>query len=418
MTLKTATSALWAVGFVLLCMLTPWAAKAQESMRAAAVVNDEVISMMDLVMRLRLAMLSAGLEDNSENRNRLMRPVLRQLVDESLQLQEAERLDLAPQEEDVRNAFVELAGQNNLSPERFVELLQQRDILPSAIMDQVRAALTWQLLIERRLRRRVDVSDEDVDLAFDQRMNLQSQRQLRVFELFIGFDQPEDEPEALATVEQLRQQLRSGAPFPAIATQFSQAASASRGGDLGWVVPGELPEEIDSALAQMNPGDLSPPIRSFGGYYLVGLMNVRQGGEENSERLRLARIAYPVPAGNDVSQQAARLQQVTSTFGSCEAALNIRESIPEAQADLAERVNPQSLPPEIANLLNELEIGQASPVIQTPEGLAVLMVCERSRGEALSKERVERDLEREQLNILIRRYMRDLRRTANVDIRL
>ena len=92
--------------------------------------------------------------------------------------------------------------------------------------------------------------------------------------------------------------------------------------------------------------------------------------------------------------------------------------MPEAEATVAEQLDPKSLPPEVATLLSDLAIGEPSPLIRTPEGLAVLMICERRQGEALNKERVERDLEREQLNTLIRRYMRDLRRTANVDIRL
>ncbi len=419
-TMKTrrSFSSIGAALVLLLAALWPLNAGTQESVRAAAVVNDEVISMMDLVMRLRLALLSSGLEDTSENRNQLLRPVLRQLIDESLRLQEAARLDLRPQEEDVRNALVEVAQQNNLSPERFVELLQERGILPSAIMDQVRAALTWQLLINRRLLRQVDVTEEDVEFVFDQRMDRLAQRQYRVFEIFISFDQPEDEPEALATVQQLRQQLAAGAPFQAIASQFSQAASANRGGDLGWVIPGELPEELDSALLQMNAGDLSPPIRSFGGYYLIGMMDQRQGGDEQVERLRLARMAFPVQAGSNLNQVAARVEQATAQLNGCESTAGIVDAIANAQVSIAEQVNPNSLPQEIRGLLDSLEIGQASPLIQTPEGIAVLMICDRQRGEALSKERVERDLEQEQLNILVRRYMRDLRRSANVDIRL
>ena len=418
MTKRRSTRSIGAAMVLLLAVLWPLGASAQESVRAAAVVNDEVISMMDLVMRLRLALLSSGLDDTNENRNRLLRPVLRQLIDESLRLQEAERLDLRPQEEDVRNAFVEVAQQNNLSPERFVELLQQRGILPAAIMDQVRAALTWQLLINRRLLRQVDVTEEDVDFVFDQLMHRQSQRQYRVFELFISFDQPEDEAEALATVEQLRTQLSAGAPFRAIASQFSQSASANRGGDLGWVVPGELPEELDSALAQMNAGDLSPPIRSFGGYYLIGVMDERQGGDEQVERLQLARMVFPVQGSGDLQQVAAQVQQVTAQLDGCQSTAGVSNAIANAQVNIAEQVNPRSLPQEIRTMLDTLEIGQASPIIQTPDGLAVLMVCERQQGQALSKERVERDLEQEQLNILVRRYMRDLRRSANVDIRL
>src|SRR3546814_18280943 len=55
-----------------------------------------------------------------------------------------------------------------------------------------------------------------------------------VAEIFLGVDEPEREAEVRRLAESLVQQIRQGNPFPGIARQFSQAAGAASGGDLGW----------------------------------------------------------------------------------------------------------------------------------------------------------------------------------------
>ncbi len=74
-------------------------AASQELVRIAAVVNDNVISMLDLLARIKMAGLATGLEDSPELRQQLVQPVLRNLIEEQLQIQEAERQGIVVSEE-------------------------------------------------------------------------------------------------------------------------------------------------------------------------------------------------------------------------------------------------------------------------------------------------------------------------------
>src|SRR5688572_13791518 len=74
-------------------------------MRIAAVVNDEVISVFDIATRMRMIMISSGIPDTPETRQRIASQVLRSLVDERLQLQEAKRQNVTATDNELKLAI-------------------------------------------------------------------------------------------------------------------------------------------------------------------------------------------------------------------------------------------------------------------------------------------------------------------------
>ena len=97
-------------------------------MRIAAVVNDEVVSVFDLVSRMQMVMLSSNIPDTPELRERMGRQVLRSLIDEKLQMQEAKRQNVTVTDTDVEKALTQIAQQNNMSTEQLTGLLKSRGI--------------------------------------------------------------------------------------------------------------------------------------------------------------------------------------------------------------------------------------------------------------------------------------------------
>jgi len=130
-------------------------AAAQDSMRIAAVVNEDVISELDIYMRLRMAMLSARLEDTPETRDRLVPQVLRNLIDDRLKLQEAKRLNITVNPADVEKRIDALAARNNMSRDELGDFLRGNGILVEALADQINAELSWARLVQRTLRPRI-----------------------------------------------------------------------------------------------------------------------------------------------------------------------------------------------------------------------------------------------------------------------
>jgi peptidyl-prolyl cis-trans isomerase SurA len=238
--------------------------RAQDTLRAAAMVNDEVISVLDLVMRTRLAILASGLKNSAEVRDRLREQVLRSLIDERLQVQEADRLDISVEESQLETEIAGLAQRNNMNPDQFLQLLAKNQILPTALRDQIRSEITWQTLVQVRLRPSIEISEEEVDEFIGRFESRSGSVQLRVSEILLSVDSADQEQQIREAANRLTEELRNGASFAELARQFSQSATASVAGDLGWVQEAQLPDELDQALAQMQPGQVRGPIRTFG----------------------------------------------------------------------------------------------------------------------------------------------------------
>ena len=394
-------------------------AAAQDMLRPAAVVNDEVISMLDLEMRVRLALLSTGRSDTPEVRQRIVSRVMRGLIDERLQAQEAERLDIKVTEDQVSGAVANVASQNQMTADGFIGILERRGILPQAFLDQIRAQLTWQALIARRLRPSVRVTDDEVDDLVARIATNQGRVQSRVSEIFLGVDTAGDDDEVRQSAQRLFEELRAGVEFAALAQEFSESATASSGGDLGWVQEGQLDEELARAVSAMRPGDLSPPIRTLGGYHIIWLRQQREVsvGDVFID-LKQIFFALPQDAPSDKRQEAERqAASVRERISGCDGVEALAGDVGSAGSGDLGTVNLRDLPPAVREAVRSLGIGQPSEPVAVSGGLSVLIVCDRTDTE-IDREQIRQQLANERLNLLSRRYMRDLRRSANVDIRI
>ena len=273
----------------LLAGTVPDRAAAQEDLfRPAAVVNDDIISVLDLAMRLQLAIIAAGVEDTQDLRRRLTPQVLNSLIDERLQLQEAKRLDIQVTDLQVAAALEQIAGQNNMTEGQFLTMLRNRGVIPTTLIDQIRAQIAWQGIVQRRVRPNVVIPPEEVDEVVSRLSARRGAIERRVAEIFVPVESTAKEAEAQADAVRLFEELRRGANFAGLARQFSQSGTAILGGDLGWVRDGELEEELNTVLAQMGPGEVSVPIRTLSGFHILFLRDMRKNEGQEVDRGRIA----------------------------------------------------------------------------------------------------------------------------------
>ena len=391
----------------------------QDMLRAAAVVNDEIVSMLDLEMRLKLAFLATGQKDSPQLRDRMTRQIVRTLIDERLQIQAAERLGITITDERVTKAAQGIARRNKMSLEDFSKMLESRGVLPNAFFDQVRAQVTWNALITRRLRPSVQIVDEEVEEVVRRITATRGATQHRVSEIFLSVDTALREGEVLRNAERLIEQLRAGARFPSLAREFSESASAAQGGDLGWIQEGQLLEALDGALRRMQPGTVSRPIRTISGYHILLLRDQKQTAlGEVTLHLKQVLFALPDDASEEQRRDAAeRGAQARLRINGCAGLDQLAGEIGSPGSGDLGKVKLSDLPPRIRDAVISLPSGQPSQLVAVAGGLGILVVCDRVES-GIDRARIKDRLADARLDILTRRYMRDLRRSANVDIRL
>ena len=248
----------------------------------AAVVNNDAITANDLEERMRLIMVSSGMPDTPEVIEKLTGQVLNMLVDEQLMLQEAARLKITVSQEDVDKGFTTIAEQNNMNLQQFREVMRRSGVSPRAMEHQIKAQMAWGKVVQQKLRPTVSITDLEVDSMMEHLRQSVGKNEYLIGEIFLPVDNPSDEGNVSQLARKLTQEMLQGkAPFPRVAGQFSQSASSKRGGDVGWMQEGQMAPEVEEVIQRMNEGDLSEPIKTLSGYYIVTLRKKRVISEES-----------------------------------------------------------------------------------------------------------------------------------------
>jgi len=392
--------------------------------RIAAVVNDEVISVSDLNSRVRMVALSTNVPDTPEVRGRLNSQVLRSMIDEKLQMQEAKRQNVSASDDELNKAIGQIEKQNNMQPGQLNTFLQGHGIDRGTLVDQVTASIVWAKLVRRLAAQSSPISDEEIDDALKRFEAHKDDPEVRVAEILLAVDTPQQDEEVRAQAARLSDQMRQGTRFSAIAQQFSQSATAAVGGDLGWMRPDQLAPELAKAVEQLKPGELSAPIRAGAGYYLLLVLdrrNSRSGGEDDTV-LDIVQVVLPLPQPASEEMRRAALGEVTALRNAgknCPELLRIgKEKAPKLSSEGHLRAS--EIAPALRTLLMKLPIGEPSQPIVQKNGVGVVMVCSRGSPAktALTRDDIGETLTRQRIDTLARRYLRDLRRAAFVDLRV
>ncbi|TXH33481.1 MAG: hypothetical protein E6Q98_21795 [Rhodospirillaceae bacterium] len=399
-------------------------AAAQDELKIAAVVNDEIITQLDLVMRMRIAMVSAKLPNTPEVQQRLLPQVLRQLIDEHLKRQEAKKEKIEVTDEEVDREVNRIAQRNGLTREQLQEQLSSSGILLSAISDQIRADIGWVRVVQTKLRSSVNITEEEINDEITRIKATQGQSEYRLQQIFLAADNPSQDSSVAASAQRLADQLNEGADFGSLAAQFSQDQSADQGGDQGWVRLDQMDPALTSFVQTAQPNQLIGPVRGIGGYYLAIIRAVRPvaSAVESAGTVSLKRVLWSMPANaaeSEITKASDQAREVASKIQGCDAVQNAAASMAAAVYSDLGTVSITNLAPEVQAAAINQPIGVPTSPIRTGQGVGIYVICARQGGDqGLSRVAIADRLGRQRMETLARGYLSDLRRAAVVDVRM
>ncbi len=293
------------------------------------------------------------------------------------------------------------------------------------LYDQIRAQIGWNRLLRGQLGNQAQISPAEINEFVGAARARTGQPEFLVSEIYIPISNPGQEAEVRRFMDEVITRLRQGAPFPMVATQFSQSQTALLGGDLGWTFPDRLDPEVAAVVRQMPEGAISNPIRVPGGFVIAQLRAKRTAGRDMATMISIRQAFFPFEGQvNPAAPTAQQLRQV-------EAAQNLSESARNCEAvEAAARGGPRPAdpgpvrqdtinPPELRELLASLPLGRPTQPIISPDGVMIIAVCSReTRNLAeLTPEQARDRLLRERVELISRQVLRDLQRRAQIDIR-
>ncbi|MGD2132049.1 MAG: peptidylprolyl isomerase [Maricaulaceae bacterium] len=389
----------------------------------AAVVNGDMISKYDVRQRMGLIIMTTGVNPTPEIVGRIQQQALNSLINERVKLQAGRELfELEVPQEEINADFENLARTNNASVEDICRSLVDFGIDPDTLEDQIRADIAWQIMVSGRYREHVRVSNHQIDQMLQRLAASATEPQYQISEILLSPPPDASDEDIAAGIQDIFQQLENGASFPAVARQYSAAASAINFGDIGWVRGGELRPEIAEAVAVMAPGNISSPIYTPDGIYLIALRD--KSDAQNPERVSLmqALVSFSEDASEDEIADLDRdLRRAARGVRNCSEFDEISDASVGATVNDLGFVPPGNLAEPFRIAVDQMQPGDVSQPIRHRNNLVILGLCERSMtagAELPTREEIENRLISQQLDLIARRWERDLRLAATIDNRL
>lgn len=385
-----------------------------------ATVNDRIITGYDLRQRMLVVIAMAQVQPTDEDIPAIQQQALNDLIDNHLQAGELAKFpQVKVSEQDIDAEIAGMAREAGTTPQNFMAFLTQGGIRASSYREFLRTEIGWRDLVGGRFQDRSRVSRNQVDQQMRQIAEAATKTQYLVSEIYLEAARVGSMQEALNGGRQLFQQMVQGAPFMNVARQFSAAPSAARGGDAGWMIEGTINPALETALSKMEVGQLSAPIPVEGGVYILYLRDKRSGDATSLVKMKQVMVALPESASQaDVDAATAKLEAFRPGV-TCDNMLERARGNADIQgADLGES-DISDLLPQFQQVARSAQIGSVSSVVRSPVGVHLLTVCDRRLGgpSAPSRQQVENRLREQNYAMLGRRYLRDLRNDALIEIK-
>lgn len=391
--------------------------------KATALVNGDVITQTDVDQRLALLAIANGGKIPQDQIDTLRQQVLRNLIDETLEIQAAKAEKIEWKTSDVDRTVERVAGNVKKTPDQLASFLESSGSSIKSLRRQIEGEIAWQRLQSKKIESGISVGDDEVKAVLDKLNASKGTEEYHVGEIFLS-STPATQDQTLANANKILEQLRNGASFAGYARQYSEASTAAVGGDLGWVRPEQLPTPLAATLRDMGAGSISNPIPVQGGFSILAVVDTRKiltrDPRDAVLSLKQVSISFPKGTTREVAEPiVARFGEAARTVGGCGGADKIAT---EFHGEIVQQdgVKMRDLPPALQQMMLQMQVGQATqPFGSLDEGVRTLVICGRDEVDptAPSYDEVYSQLNEERVNSRARRYLRDLRRDAIIEFR-
>ena len=391
---------------------------------ATAVVNGFVITQTDIDQRVALLLAANERPVSEQEMIRVRMQVLRNLIDETLQIQAALSQEIEVSQAEVDQTYARVAAQNfGQEPGKMDDYLTSIGSSPAALKRQITGELAWNNLLRRNVAPFVNISTDEVNEMIERMEASRGTEEYRLGEIYLSAT-PETSSAVEDNARKIVEQLRQGGSFVAYARQFSEASTAAVGGDLGWIQLAQLQNaQLEAVAAEMSPGQLVGPIRIPGGFSILYLIDRRQVlmADPRDAVLSLKQIQIGFDPGTTeaaAQQRVARFTEGVQKIRGCGDAENVAAEL-GANVVTNDQIRVRALPEQLQNIILQLQVGQSTPPFGSfEEGVRVLMLCGRDDPKSAAGpdfNQIMGQLEEDRIEKRAQRYLRDLRNDAYIE---
>ena len=398
-----------------------------EELAIAAVVNDHMISSLDVDQRIQFALATTGMSDTPEVRAQMRSQIIRTLIDERLQMNEAAQAGIVVTPDELKNAFMNVNKQQQQPPGMFEHFLESRGVPMDTVEEQLKAKIAWSKFVMQKLRRNVKVGEDEVARERERLAQGQDIREYQISSIVLEVPNPENDQEVKALAEKLSAELKAGGNFQALARQFSSGGEGLvEKNQYRWVQLHQLEPILAKNVESMKKDDITKPLRTLSGYHILKMHDQRTSNTAQifDSEVLLKQITMKLKPNAEFKEAKVLLdiaREVAKYPGSCQQdEVAGMTDLDEMQFDVTfQRVNFRQVQPDLQTMLASLRVGDVSEPYASPDGIHLVMLCERIElpPELPPAERVKEKIFQDKLELEASKQLRDIRREAFVEIR-
>jgi peptidyl-prolyl cis-trans isomerase SurA len=382
----------------------PGQSKNTEIDSIAVIVNDEVITRRELAQEVntivqRMKAQNAQLPSTAD----LQRQIVEHLIVQRAQLQMAREMGVRVDDAMLDRAMVRVAAEQKMTVQQLRDQIEKQGGSYAAFREDIRNEIIMTRLREHEVDQKIQVSEAEVDsFLAAQEAAAAEQFEVNISQILVRI--PENaSPDVIAQrqkrAEEVMRQLRTGADFAKMAATYSDASDALQGGVVGWRQTDRIPPVFAEALVKLNPGQVTPIIKSVGGFHILKLADKRSVAQAQAEAavqqtharhilLKVTPTLSAADAKRRLAEIKQRLDNKSATFEEL-ARLYSNDESGKKGGDLGWLVPGDALP-EFEQAMNALKPGEVSGPVETSFGYHLIQVVERkSEDESKDKKRNE-----------------------------
>ncbi|VAW78744.1 Periplasmic chaperone and peptidyl-prolyl cis-trans isomerase of outer membrane proteins SurA [hydrothermal vent metagenome] len=388
--------------------------------RIVVTVNDNVI--LESELNSRETMITEQLQQQGAQlppRDALRKQVLDRLIIENLQLQLADRSGIRIDDETLNKNLRTMANQNDMTLDKFRQVLEKDGFNYVAFREQFRNQLTMTRIRQQMVDNRVDVTEQEIDNLLATAASFDTQnREYHLGHILISVPEaasPEEIQQSKARADDILERLRNGTNFEQIAIAESDGQQALSGGNLGWRKTGQLPSFFSDVVGELKAGQISDAIRSPSGFHIIKILDIR-GDERHTIKQTKARHILMRPdtlvSDEEIKTRITQLHDRIVQGEDFDTLARAHSQDPGSGSDGGELgwVTPGQMVPEFEKAMNKLEVGEVSQPIKSRFGYHLIQVTDRREQDntkdhrrAQARESIRKRKTDEELEIWLRR---------------
>jgi peptidyl-prolyl cis-trans isomerase SurA len=390
----------------------------QDGQYIVATVNKKPITRFDWEQRIRVALVMADMQPTAANSEQVALPVLRNLVDEQVKLQEAERLNLSVKPEEIDNVYASIEQNNKMAKGGMKQMLKKLQVSEAAYDNEIRASLLWRKVIQRALIPEMQVSGDEVMRARQRKLAVMDRPEYRLAEIVLNSEDPSTRDRVIESAKGLMQALAAGADFYKLAKQFSSSPSAAEGGNLGLIPESLLAEDQRQLFKNQGAGRVLTLERNDE-IVIYWLQEVRQPNQTYNKSIQLNVKQILLPADGDLAMAQATQQSLANT--DCgQLTTQLESQVPGGRVLELSDAKLSDFSRSLAAELASMPVGGVTTPIKADSGYTMLKLCQLNLDgvAGLGTKELTDGLRQEKILQSAAQYLRTLKRSARIEIKV